>query len=556
MTYPSVDPVVQYTATSGQTLFNGTFKIFETSDVSVYQTPVGDTPDPTTDLLTEGTDYSITISGDSFTMTLVVAAAAGDIITLESSIANSRTTDFGYGGSFTGTEIDLQLNKITALINQVYGLITKRGLLYQITDTIDSGQTTLPKLEANQIWKANSSGNLVGVEGTTETCSTLRSELASQTVSAPGTDEVGYYSVPMGGGTSLSDYLVAMGEIVRIGTTTGGATTYVLTLSTGLDAYYAGMHLYVKFNVANNSNATLNVDTLGAANLVHADGTQVVANDLDTSFYYHIIYDGTSFAILSQTGSHVRTTLTPDFNNVIISNNATDPDHDIDNAAGVCMDSTNTVELSVSALTKRLDAVWAEGTNQGGRASGVSLTADTTYHDFVIGKTDGSTDRGQDTDIDGTNLLLDATDYTYVRRVGSVRTDGSANILPMHVYNISGSKYFIFDSPTISDSMSVANGSAVSVIVDTPSNLTGIRVILNISVTVAGGGGAYYLSGTNQDDLSPSSTVTPLATETIIGSGSSEHQVECMVDTSQRVRLRLSCSYPATVKVATVGWIE
>lgn len=116
-----------------------------------------------------------------------------------------------------------------------------------------------------------------------------------------------------------------------------------------------------------------------------------------------------------------------------ISNNGTDSDHDIDFATGqvALKDSSDNWKLFSlsSTLTKQIDANWAEGNNAGGFPSGLTLSADTWYHVFAIGKDDGTVDGGFDTDLSATNLLSDASSYSWFRRIGSVLTDGSSNII-------------------------------------------------------------------------------------------------------------------------------
>ncbi|MBD9456007.1 hypothetical protein IB244_31560, partial [Rhizobium sp. RHZ02] len=72
-----------------------------------------------------------------------------------------------------------------------------------------------------------------------------------------------------------------------------------------------------------------------------------------------------------------------------LSNNAGDATNDIDIAVGMATtDSTTdprTMALA-SALTKRLDAAWAVGTNQGGLDTG--SVGDNTYHVFLIQRSD------------------------------------------------------------------------------------------------------------------------------------------------------------------------
>lgn len=125
----------------------------------------------------------------------------------------------------------------------------------------------------------------------------------------------------------------------------------------------------------------------------------------------------------------------------LIPSNGTDTVKDIDFLTGICKDSTNVLSLeSTSAFTKQIDANWALGTDQGGFPSALTLSIDTWYHLFIIGKTDGSVDFGFDTDLSATNLLSDATGFTLFRRVGSVLTDGSSNIIQFIAMESAGGK--------------------------------------------------------------------------------------------------------------------
>lgn len=103
-----------------------------------------------------------------------------------------------------------------------------------------------------------------------------------------------------------------------------------------------------------------------------------------------------------------------------LANNATDPDHDIDFAPVVCTmrdgAGNYTSFRSTATITKRIDAAWAAGNNAGGLASAVTLSADSMYIPFFIGKDDGTVDAGWDTDINAANLLSDATGYSWFRR--------------------------------------------------------------------------------------------------------------------------------------------
>lgn len=114
---------------------------------------------------------------------------------------------------------------------------------------------------------------------------------------------------------------------------------------------------------------------------------------------------------------------------------AVDTDHDITIAAGSCRDSSDALNIDLtSALTKQLDAAWAEGTNAGGLPSGVTLSGDEWLYFFVIGKDDGTVDAGFDDNASATNLLSDSG-YTSYCHIGSVFIDASSNILDGGVIN-------------------------------------------------------------------------------------------------------------------------
>lgn len=111
----------------------------------------------------------------------------------------------------------------------------------------------------------------------------------------------------------------------------------------------------------------------------------------------------------------------------LILANGTDADHDINIAAGECRDSTNTYNLiNTATLVKQIDAAWAAGSAAGGLFSGAVANA-TWYHVFLIRKdSDGTIDAGFDTSVTAANK---PAGYSTYRRIGSVLTNGSANIL-------------------------------------------------------------------------------------------------------------------------------
>lgn len=111
-----------------------------------------------------------------------------------------------------------------------------------------------------------------------------------------------------------------------------------------------------------------------------------------------------------------------------LSNNVSDATNDIDIAAGSTWDNTNDVLLVLtSSYTKRLDANWAVGTNQGGLDTG-SKANSTWYHVWLI--------RRSDTGV--VDVLFSAsatsptmpTSYDGKRRIGTIYNNSSGVISP------------------------------------------------------------------------------------------------------------------------------
>jgi hypothetical protein len=103
-------------------------------------------------------------------------------------------------------------------------------------------------------------------------------------------------------GARALEGLIARGlkDIIDGGVTTAGdADNYTLAANRTLSAYYDGLMLCVDWHVANNAGADINVDSLGAKNLVWPDGTAVAAGELVINSKALIIYDGTSFQVLT-----------------------------------------------------------------------------------------------------------------------------------------------------------------------------------------------------------------------------------------------------------------
>lgn len=83
--------------------------------------------------------------------------------------------------------------------------------------------------------------------------------------------------------------------------TTGSANTYLLAPNVTYAAYARGDMFRIEINATNTGASTLNVSSLGAKNILKANGDALLAGDLTAGGVYDVVYDGTQFRLLGGT---------------------------------------------------------------------------------------------------------------------------------------------------------------------------------------------------------------------------------------------------------------
>jgi hypothetical protein len=232
---------------------------------------------------------------------------------------------------------------------------------------------------------------------------------------------------------------------------------------------------------------------------------------------------------------------------ITISNNATDANRDIDFGVGWMYDSTGASILTLaSVMVKQLDAAWAAGTAAGGLFTG-SIAATTWYHCFVIRKSsDGTIDAGFDTSLTAANI---PTGYAAYRHVGSIRTDGSSNIMRFIQHDNN-----IFWYTAVCDyTLANPGTSAVLAAVYGPPDSV---CLINFSMSNAGADGIFYGLATSpyMADVAPSISINTISSRGGT-SGSSVNTIKVKTDSSSRVRYRLSATGAAHIAyLRCEGW--
>lgn len=235
-----------------------------------------------------------------------------------------------------------------------------------------------------------------------------------------------------------------------------------------------------------------------------------------------------------------------------LSNNASDATNDIDIAVGECTDSTGVYKIKLSSsITKRLDAAWSVGTNQGGLDTG--SIANDVYHVWAIARSDTGV----------SDVLFSAsataptmpTNYDYKRRVGAfIRSAGA-----ILAFTQLGDEFLL--KVPIKDYSSTNPGTTATLrALSVPDGVKVIAKHTVLLVDTTSTVDVYALvTSPDQTDSAPSGNlynialISPATTDDV----SDSVLFDIRTDTSAQVRTRLSVS-DADIGIygVTHGWLD
>ncbi len=225
-----------------------------------------------------------------------------------------------------------------------------------------------------------------------------------------------------------------------------------------------------------------------------------------------------------------------------LANNGVDAANDIDIAIGSARDSTDALNiLLAAALTKRLDANWAAGTNQGGLDAGTKANS-TWYFVHAICKALGA-DVEALFSTSATAPTLPAT-YTRFRRIGAVLTDGAGAILAFKQFG----DLFVWSTPKADLNTVAANTTHTAVTLTVPpiagieANIRGLIAHASLTPSVV-----VYRIGDVVDFNSPSGKVA-----NAVGLGYSQ---SIPVNASGQVNY-VSQQPSTTLTIGTISYID
>ena len=361
-----------YTGNGSTTVYNFTFPVLKESnraDNKQYSIKVIITENAIDTVKTETTDYTVTLNEDTRlgTITFGTAPTATQKITFVSDVDVSQATDYNNigTGAFPADSHEKALDKLTILLRQ---LLEKESRAISLPESSDLSNINIPvsSQNANKALVVNNAGDNIEVKNLADI-----------------------------GAIAVTDFIKTL---IDDQTSEEARTT--------LDVY-------------SKSEAEQKANLLTEKTSVVANDKFIIADSEDSNNSKKVSYS--NFLSASQTQKGLSILNKP----ITIANNSSDSEHDIDFSAGVINFDDGTGQAVATALTKKLDASWAAGTGQGGLDTG-SVSAHNTYHCFAIYNPTTQTSDFL------FSLSLSPTlpsGYTKKRRVGSILTNASSNII-------------------------------------------------------------------------------------------------------------------------------
>lgn len=252
------------------------------------------------------------------------------------------------------------------------------------------------------------------------------------------------------------------------------------------------------------------------------------------------------------------TTLSGYFDGLMMANLVASPTTTINVTAGVARTSDNKFTISLPASMNAVlqsAGSWTSGSGGNKLDAGVRA-ASKWYHLFLIRKTsDGSADLLFS--LSATAPTMPAG-YSGSRRIGSVKTDASGNILPF-ICDLftSGKRRFRWVTPVMDVDEASISSAVLAYVLSVP---TGISVIAELNTYAYGGNMLVYLSPFGTNDLVPANTSGYAGFTCGYGAFNSDATdsaaMQFFIKTNESAQVRARSNSTGKISVLTIGWEE
>jgi hypothetical protein len=302
-----------------------------------------------------------------------------------------------------------------------------------VTDKVNSIPITASRVDAELDGMATGLSNCITKDGQT----TITANIPFNSNKITG----------LGNGTARTDVInvgqVQDNQFQYLGTTGGAADAYTLSPSPTITAYATTQQITAKIS-ATNLTTTPYLQVSGIASptttavikKLSATKTEIAveASDLLINGIYHFQRNSANDAWIILNPEKASNKATTTFqgvaylnNPITISNNASNPNTQMDIGAGIINYDNGGGQLLCQAITKTLQSSgsWTAGTNQNGLDTGAR--ANTTWYQIfeIVKNSDNTSDILYSTSRTAPTV---PSGYTLVAWIGAIRTDGSGNI--------------------------------------------------------------------------------------------------------------------------------
>jgi hypothetical protein len=213
-------------------------------------------------------------------------------------------------------------------------------------------------------------------------------------------------------------------------------------------------------------------------------------------------------------------------------------------AAGQATDGGNAEAMVLGSAYTKTTAAWAVGSGNGSLDTG-SIANNTWYHVWLIKRTDtGVVDVL--TSLSASSPTMPGS-YTLKRRIGAIRTDGSAQWIKFFQYGDD----FTWDVPI----QSYSNGSVgTSRITNVTCHVPALKVQAKLSAIVYNAGNSFWIfNSPEQADIAPNSTTT----FTVAGVASAYVTQQLLIRTDGNANIAARADTASSLLfVVTNGWID
>ena len=372
-------PRISYTATAGQTAFTVPFEFFDASDLNVYINDV---------LQTLTTHYTVT-GGDGSTgsITLVTGATLNDVVVITRDVTLERVTDFPTSGPFQVASLNVELDKMVAMVADMKDL-ADRGL--RLSDSDTSASLVLANKDARKgtVLAFNATTGAVEVGPTiadTNTIAEIKADIAlladiqDGTVATNAITTVSSISSDV---TTVSNnntnVTTVAGNTTNINTVAGD-TTEINTVAGDTTEINALSAITTEIGLLGNASVITDMSILGTADVV-ADmntlGTADVVADMNTLGTADVVADMNTLAtadVVADMNTLATAAIVSDMDTLA------DISTDITTVANISTDVT-TAATNVTDITNFADVyIGASATDPTTRSDGSALQSGDLY---------------------------------------------------------------------------------------------------------------------------------------------------------------------------------